>query len=578
MSCVRHTTPASLPTFILRATVFASLALAAACDGCVDEPALSRTIEFCLQPAEIDFGQQLLRTAETRSLSVTNCGNVPIDEVTVTLTPVDESGAALPEGTESPFVVTEAKVPNPLPVGERFFIPIRFRPTEVGVFHGKLELSLVGGMNGEARVSLRGEGAEAPECAVSVEPTSVDFGTVLAGQSESASVTFSNTGTGACNLGGARVRDGSETFAVTAGPDAVVEAGASTTVTVSFTPDGAESYAAALAVVVDSATEIEVPLSGSGRVEERCVLSATPESVVFPRATVGFLDTSGSTTLESVGDIPCTLSSIEITEGAADFSVVSAPAAGTALAVNETASLELAFHPTSPGVRSGMARVVTDEGIIVELELQGLADPAPSCAVSFDPAPLFFDSLGVGLTATRTITATNISIVECPIEDVRVAGTVGDFVLVTPPPTTGLMPGESLTFEVSFTPLLNAPSLDELIVDHGGGETSSAELIGFGSYADFRLTPRNEHFGIITDGCVSETYDFELTNVGPVAGRVDEIRFTALSDPNFELLQTVPPGTMLAPGASRTIQARMRSAPIVAAQAAQLEVVSTGTI
>ncbi len=556
------------------------VAFTAACEGC-DETTLTATYEFCLRPGDMDFGEQLVRTAETQTVAVTNCGNVPVDRIDVVLVPLDGEGNPVedPESVESPFQIVQTEVPSPFGVGEHFFVPVRFRPTLVGEYEAELHFDLPGEniAGPAARQHVAGEGVLPPECSVSLEPQSVTFSSLTTGERDEASVTVTNNGTGDCDVGGARITAGADHFVLVSAGEDVIASGASTQMTVAYEPKVAGTHTGEVAIVVDGALELTASLTGDAADELLCRLSGTPNPIVFPRATVAFSETVASGSIVSVGEIPCTIASVEVTAGADDFTLTSSPAVDTVLAPTESGALELAFHPTAVGVRSGIVRITTVEGTSFDLALSGLADPQPRCAISFAPSPLFFDTLGVGLTSEGTIRAKNISIVDCPIDAVTVTEGATDFVIVNPPASGVLAPGETLDIQVAFTPQHNAPALGVISIDHGD-DGSDADLIGFGSYADFRLTPRAQYFGTITQGCVSDTYDIELENVGPVAGRIDEVVYTGLSDPNFEIITGVAPGTMLHPGASRIIQVRMSSAPVVDSHAGQLEVKSTGTL
>lgn len=554
-----------------------SLVALSGCDGC-EEPTLASTYEFCLRPGDVDFGQQHVRTAETRTIAVTNCGNVPVDRIEVELVPLDADGKPAP-GAESPYKIVHTEVPSPFVVGDHFFVPVRFRPTETGVFEAELHFTLPGeGLSGPAaRQHVSGEGVLPPECSVSLEPASVTFSSLEVGERDEATISVTNGGTGVCSLGGARITEGSDAFVLVSAGDDTVAPGASTTLTVAYEPKAAGSHTGELALVIGGASEVTASLAGEAADTLLCRLAGDPDPIVFPRATVAFSETSAEGSLISVGDLPCTIASVEVTAGASDFSLASGPAVDTVLGPTETAPLSFTFHPTAVGARSGVVRFTTVEGSSFDLALSGLADPQPRCALQFFPSPLFFDAIGVGLTSQGTITATNISLVDCPIDGVAVTEGATDFALLNPPAPGTLGPGQTLQIEVAFTPQHNAPALGVVSINHGD-EVSEADLIGFGSYADLRLTPRQQHFGIITQGCVSETYEIELTNVGVVAGRVDEVAYTALSDPNFEILSGIAPGTMLLPGESAVIEVRMSAAPVVDMHAGQLEVRSTGTV
>jgi hypothetical protein len=548
--------------------------VSASCAGCEEPQLLSATYALCLAPEEIVFSDQPVRTASTRSVVVTNCGNARIEQLTATLAPTDQPSFEA-------FQIVATDVPVPMLPGERFNLPIRFRPKDPGAYATELVLEVPEARGGVSeRLPIRASAVPLGECDVLIGPDPVQFGALLLGDSASREVTLTNQGSAPCALSGARVTlEHDEFFAIESPPPEAVPPGESVTATLRFSPSEPGPRLGRFSVVIGGAIEISVDLTGTGVSRDTCALFADPSPLTLPRASVGFTTTEGSTLVTSVGELPCAIAASTVTSGAGDFSIAEAPATGTVLQPGESALVTVGFAPAAPGARPGTVTIATDQGVELDIPLAGFADPTPTCALLFEPGTVSFAPIAVGLSAETEVRFRNISEVTCDITNAALAsGSEPDFELLQRPALGPLAPGGERIARVRFTAQRPAPALGRLVLALGGGQTSSVDLLGFGAFADLVLTPGFVPYGIVTQTCVSDTVDFRLTNVGPVAARIDQIGFTAATDPNFQLLTAVAPGTLIAPGERFTLPVRMLGAPQPGSHHGNLEVLSTGTL
>ncbi len=560
---------------LLSATGFFAATLVASCDGCDEGEVVGRTFALCIEPSSVDFGAQELRTDGSRTLVVQNCGGAAISDLAVRIGEVDDDVEAA-----DAFAALPTEVQAPLEPGETFLLPVRFRPSEPRAYEASLVFELPGAQNSEllTTVSLAGEGVPRPGCDLVPAPSPADFGDAAVGSVVVRDVELTNEGLAACALAGARIVLGHADFALLDAPADELAPGASTTVRIAFSPTTAGARAGRFAVVVGGGAEVAVALAGDGTSSDACRLVADPAVLALARAQVGAPASEGTVTIENQGQLDCTLSSVSIVVGAGSFTVVSPPAAGTVVAVSQSIQLIVRFAPAAAGDADGVLTIATTEGPALDVPLVSFGDPSPTCALRFDPTPLAFGDLATGLVVERDVAILNASDVACTLTGARIDPLgAADYVVVTAPPVGVLSPGDQTSARVRFTPGAAAPALGALLVDIEDAAPQELALIGFGGFGRLVLTPTLQQFGIVTEGCVSRTFELTLTNTGDVAARIDAASTSAVSDPGFQLLLGPVAGSMLAAQASTPIRLRMAAAPAPGPSSGTLVVQSTGT-
>jgi hypothetical protein len=137
-------------------------------------------LALTINATSVAFGDVLVNTPATQSVSLTSTGTAP---VTI-------NGATL---TGAGFTLPGAAFPATLSLGQDATLNVEFDPTAVGAATGQLTISNNSSANGTAVISLSGTGTTAPAVAVAVTPASASM-TVGGLQQFAASVTgTSNT-------------------------------------------------------------------------------------------------------------------------------------------------------------------------------------------------------------------------------------------------------------------------------------------------------------------------------------------------------------------------------------------------
>jgi len=236
---------------------------------------------------------------------------------------------------------------------------------------------------------------------VGASPASLAFGSVNVGAtSASQTVTLSNTGGAAANslvIGAAPAG-----FARTTTCGASLAAGASCSITVTFSPTAASAYSGNISVTGTS-TSLSIGLSGTGAAAAAPNVGATPSSLAFGSVAVG--GTSGSQTV-----------TVSNTGGAAanSFAVGAAPAGfartttcGATLGAGASCTITVTFSPTAASAYSGSISI-TGTGTSLSVGLSGSGAAAASSNVNASASFLSFGNVTVGQTsAAQTITVTN---------------------------------------------------------------------------------------------------------------------------------------------------------------------------
>lgn len=200
---------------------------------------------------------------------------------------------------------------------------------------------------GGTSLLLNAAGGKTPAALVS--PTSLNFGSVLVGQSSSMIATLTYNARIALSiirvtLTGAQPADFSETN--TCGT--TLAAGMSCTITVTFTPLVTGARAASIQIA-DSAFNTPQVISLSGTGSTKSVL-INPGSLAFGSHFVGSTSAAQTVSLSNIGTSPLTINSISVTGPQAD-DFVQTNNCGSSLASGAGCTMTITFTPAASGAR-----------------------------------------------------------------------------------------------------------------------------------------------------------------------------------------------------------------------------------
>lgn len=452
-----------------------------------------RAAACSLAVGALDFGTVTVGSGADRSLQVFNVGGQALTGSLTTSCPA--------------FTVTGSSSVS-IPAGQSQSFNVRFSPSSAGA----AACSLIAG---NCHIPLTGNAVNAPpppHCVVN--PASLDFGTVVIGQSADRTFTVTNDGGG--NLPG-NVSAGCTGFVIVGNPAFNLGAGQSANFTVRFIPSSSAAPArsrpalaspmgarAQSCTIQTGTSGCSVNVTGVAQAPSSCQIA--PTSLEFGTALVGSpvdrtfsVTNTGGAILDGAVHSPCPA-----------FTVVGDSA--YSLAGSQSKTFTVRFTPAGTGPQNCNLDPGTGCGTV---GLNGSGDILPACQVT--SGPLAFGTVVVGSSVDRTLTLTNVG-----------GGTLSGTVSSACPQFTvigvasySLTAGHSAGITVRFTP--SGGGLQSCSID-AGGTCGPVSASGVGQLPPgCQVNPTSLTFGTVTLGqSVDRTFTVKNAGGGTLSGNVSE--------------------------------------------------------
>jgi 6-phosphogluconolactonase (cycloisomerase 2 family) len=448
-----------------------------------------------LSPTSLSFGNETVGLSASRSVTLTNTGNLNLSLTTVALKGTNIGAFHIASGTTC--VNGSTVQPNSTCV-----FNVTFAPLATGSKTASVSLT-DNSVGGPKSFSLNGTGIAAT---VTLKPGSLKFGSLLLGTSSSAeTVVLTNTGSGTLSftsvgITGTNASSFVLTPSSTCTTGSTVPPASTCTLVVMFAPKSIGADSAKVSLVDNSLSGPKsLTLSGTG-LGPAVQLSSTV--VNFGSQAVNSTS-STPVTLTNTGNVTLSLNSIGITgTNASDFFLApgtTCPATGGTLGPGANCTIGVGFTPSATGSRNGSVAINDDAGgspHTISLSGSGTAVPAQVM-----PTDLSFGNLAVGNTSgTQTaILLNNQTSLALNITSITPSG---DFALATPAmgtpcPTSGgaIPPSGSCTFGVTFTPTAPGNRSGSItVVDDASNSPQVVNLTGNG-IADVTVSPQALNLG-----------------------------------------------------------------------------------
>jgi len=337
-----------------------------------------KLLTYLLSPSagNLSFGSLLVGSAASQALSLKNTGtgNVTISQV-------------LASGTG--FHFTGFTGATTLAPGQSLGLSVSFSPASTGSVTGGVS-AVSTATNSPTTIALGGTGVQ-PR--LSVVPTSVNFGNVSVGVTNSQTMTIQNPGT--ANLIVTQATLAGTSFAMTglALPLSIAPGG-SAAFNISFAPASANTFPATLTLVSNAPTSpTSVAISGTGIAQVR-QLSVNPISLNFGSLVSG-ASTTQTLTLTNTGNSAISIS--QITESGTGFTS-SAIALPISLSAGQSTSFSVSFAPAAAGNLSGSVTVTSNAAnspLVVALSGTATAPATYSVALSWTPSSTTYAGFNV---------------------------------------------------------------------------------------------------------------------------------------------------------------------------------------
>jgi Abnormal spindle-like microcephaly-assoc'd, ASPM-SPD-2-Hydin len=441
-------------------------------------------------PSSLSFGAVQVSSSQMLSATVTNSGGSPatISQATVT-------GAGYSMGSLS--------MPVTLSAGQSKTFNITFSPQSSGSKSGSLSITS-DASNPTLTVPLSGSGTAPGSLAAT--PSSLSFGSVQVGNSQSLQETLTNSGGSSVTI--SQVNAPSTAFTISGITLPLnLGAGQSTNFNVKFSPQSAGSANGNLSVVSDASnSNLDIPLSGSGL--SAGTLAASPASLSFGSVQVGNSQ-SLQETLTNSGGSSVTISQVNAPSTAFTVSGITLP---LSLGAGQSTNFSVKFSPQSAGSANGNLSVVSDASNS-SLDIPLSASGVTAGTLGANPASLSFGSVQVGSTKTMQQTLTNSGGSSVKIMQANVPTTAFTVSGITLPMTLGA--GQSTNFSVKFSPQSAGSANGNLSVVSDASNSSldiplSATAVTAGTLA---ATPASLSFGSVQVSS-TKTMQQTLTNSG----------------------------------------------------------------
>ncbi len=508
-------------------------------------------------PASLSFANTTIgSTATSQTITVTNTSTT----TTLTLNSVVLSGTS-----PGDFTLTDG-CGGTLKANRTCTFTVAFKPTAAGVRTATITVN-DSAIPATQTINLTGTGVEAVPL-VAVAPGSLSFGTVTTG-STSAGQTFTVTNASieaalaitSVTLSGSNPGD----FAQTNNCPASLAAGASCTVTATFTPSAANARSANVVVNDNSSPASQtVTLSGTGS-RSAPTVTLTPATLTFPSTNIGSSSTSQTATLKNTSAaVQLIVSSIALggTNGS-DYTLTNnCPASlGTGVSCTLTAT----FIPTAAGTRTATVTVTDNAtGKTQTVTLTGTGN-SPTPTVTVSPASLTFAATAVGSSSlSQQVTIKNTSAsTALTITSIALSGTNKSDYSLSNGCGTSLAAGASCTATLTFLPTASGTRTATLTVtDNANPATQTVSLTGTAAVPTVSVTPASLSLGNVMVGSTSASQSVTIQNTSAaVSLSITSLLLSGTNASDYAVSNGC--GSSLAAGASCT--ATVTFTPTVAA-------------
>jgi hypothetical protein len=446
-------------------------------------------------PSSLSFGNVQTGTSQSLNDTVTNTGqsSLTVSQITVT-------------GTG--FSITGISAPLTLGAGQSASFTVQFAPSSTGAASGNIAFAT---SNGTVNLPLSGTGVAAGT--LTVNPTSVSFGTVGIGNAASQTVTLSNSGgqsltITAAAVTGAGFSASGLTLPLTLGPSQ------SSNFSVSFAPNVTGAVTGNVALMVTGQSEVDIALSGTGVAPANLV--PNPTSLTFTNVVVGTSSTQ-SETITNNGGVSAQITAVTASGTGFSVSGITLPAT---VGAGQSVSFNVTFAPQSTGSFSGNVAVTSNaQNSTLNIPLTGTAVAAGNLTAS--PTSISFGSVVVGTTASQTETLKNTGGSNVTVTAASISGAGMGYSGLTLPLT--LTPNQSSTFTVTFTPASAGAVSGTMSLTVSGSANIGIPLSGTGvTPATLTANPTSLTFTNVLVG-TSSTQSETIKNTGGASAQITAV-------------------------------------------------------
>ena len=430
-----------------------------------------------------------------------------------------------------------------LAAGASCTLGISFAPTSVGPRAAYLRVASFPG--GVTAITLTGTGI------ISNLPATHDFGTRTLGLiSGTVPITIRNPGVvGAGVLSVSLVGTHASDFGIASDPcsGTTLAAGATCTVTATFTPTAAGARTATLRATSAAGGIATTALSGTGSLP----ITVTPGTFSFATFTIGTSSATQVFNVSNPGTITTGPLNVSLTgTNATDFMITANTCMGATVAAGGGCQVTLRFTPSASGGRTATLQITGAPGGTTTASLSG----SGSLPISIGPTSFDFGPVTLGQTSgNQSFTITNAgSITTSPLSAGYVGAHGADFpVVFNSCAGATLAPAASCLVTVRFAPTVTGGRVGAIqATGSPAGGTVTASITGTGHPA-ITAAPATHDFGNVTLGSSGTDRTFTISNPASIA--TGALNVTSVANPgDFSQVSGTCQGTSLPPGGNCT--------------------------
>ena len=332
------------------------------------------TGQLTVNPSNVNFGSVSVGSSQTQSITLTNSGGPKL-----TITQATLSGTG--------FTLSGLSYPVTLAGGQSVTCNVTFTPQSTGTDSGSVSIAFsTQGSNGKGNhvliqgsstaVTLPVSGTGVTSGQLTANPTSLGFGSVQVGSSQTLAETLTNSGGTSVTISAATTT-GSAFTASGLNLPITLGAGKSVTFSVSFAPQSGGSVTGSLVISSNGSNlTLSVPLTGTGTLPGQ--LAVAPSTINFGNVIVG--TTQNQTGTLNASNAPVTVSSVGVNGSEFSVSGISLP---VTIAAGNSVSIQMTFAPQASGTASAKVTFASNASNSPTVQsLSGSGTPPPQHSVA----------------------------------------------------------------------------------------------------------------------------------------------------------------------------------------------------
>ncbi len=513
-------------------------ALLSGCSGLVSANGTTQHAAIQVNPAGINFGSAVVGTKVSQNVSVANTGTMAVN--------ISQANIS-----NSQFSISGLPLPLSLPAGQSSGFQVWFDPNSSGSVTGTLTVATDAGVS--QQVALSGTAMPAPQ-QISVNPTSLNLGTVTVGSTGTGTVAVSNIGGSNLTISLIGVSSGPFGVSGITTPSTIVP-GASVTLNLTYSPTIVGSNSGAITITSND------PLNPTSTISLGGTATAAPVAPTITTQPGNQTVTAGQT---------------------ATFTVIAAGTApltyqwqknGVNIAGATSSSYTTPATTTSDSGSTFRVVVTNTAGTVTSASATLTVNAAPAPAIQVNPTAINFGNDVVGTTLSQILIIKNTGTATLTISQITATGSsfsVSGFSL-----PLSVNAGQQTTVTIAFLPTSVATvSGNVSVVSNAPTSPTSVALSGTGIAAILTLgiSPTSLNFGNVTTFTSSATQNVTITNTGNSNVTISQIN---LSGAGFSMTGGSAPVTLTP---SQTITLVVQFRPTAAgAVSGSISIVSNAT-